>query len=112
MDEKRDVAITLNSVNLEDEWDESFLNRRLVIYTLQFTAKSYLYGPYNQADIIRKATVYESIGDAAVSRRMAELTYTPKAKTDLNQDGQIDANDDLIVTADDDFGFNSGFTIL
>ena len=112
MDEKRDVSITLNNINLEDEWDESFLNRRLVIYTLQFTAKSYLYGPYNKADIIRRATIYETVGDAAVSRRAAELTYTPKAKTDLNQDGQVDANDDLIVTADDDFGFNSGITLL
>ena len=112
MDEKRDVSITLNSVNLEDDWDDSFLNRRLVIYTLQFSAKTYLYGPYNKADIIRKATVYETIGDTAVGRRAAELNYTPKAKTDINQDGQVDANDDVLVTADDDFGFNSGFTVL
>lgn len=112
MDEKKDVAITLNSINLEDEWDDSFLNRRMVIYTLQFSAKSYLYGPYNKADIIRQATIYETLGTKAVGRRAAELTYTPKATTDLNQDGQVDANDDLIVTADDDFGFNSGFNIL
>ena len=72
-----------------------------------------LYGPYNKADIIRKATVYETVGQkGGVSRRAAELTYTPKAKVDKNLDGQIDANDDLIVTADDDFGFNSGYTIL
>tara|TARA_R100000030_G_C3242002_1_gene120855 strand:- start:165 stop:965 length:801 start_codon:yes stop_codon:yes gene_type:complete len=112
MDEKRDVSVTLNSVNLEDEWDESFLNRRLVVYTLQFSAKTYLYGPYRKADIIRKAKVIETIGDQEVSRRAAELTYTPKAKTDINQDGQVDANDDVLVTADDDFGFNSGFNIL
>ncbi len=113
MNEKRDVAITLNGINMEDEWDDSFLERRLVVYTLQFTAKTYLYGPYNKADIIRKATVYETVGQkGGVSRRAAELTYTPKAKVDKNLDGQIDANDDLIVTADDDFGFNSGYTIL
>jgi len=112
MDEKRDVSVTLNSVNLEDEWDESFLNRRLVVYTLQFSAKTYLYGPYRKADIIRKAKVIETVGDQEVNRRAAELTYTPKAKTDINQDGQVDANDDVLVTADDDFGFNSGFNIL
>ena len=33
-------------------------------------------------------------------------------KVDKNQDGQIDANDDILITPDDDFGFNSGFTIL
>jgi len=112
MDEKRDVSVTLNSVNLEDEWDESFLNRRLVVYTLQFSAKTYLYGPYRKADIIRKAKVIETVGDQEVNRRAAELTYTPKAKTDINQDGQVDANDDVLVTSDDDFGFNSGFNIL
>lgn len=112
MDEKRDVAITLNSINLEDEWDESFLNRRLVVYTLQLSAKTYLYGPYSKADIIRTAKVIETIGDKTVSRRAAQLTYSPKAKTDKNQDGQVDANDDILVTPDDDFGFNSGFDIL
>ena len=47
MSEKRDVAITLDGINMEDDWDESFLERRLVVYTLNFSAKSYLYGPYN-----------------------------------------------------------------
>tara|TARA_Y100001973_G_scaffold81242_1_gene119737 strand:- start:110 stop:910 length:801 start_codon:yes stop_codon:yes gene_type:complete len=112
MSEKKDVAITLNSINMEDEWDDSFLERRLVVYTLQFTAKTFLYGPYNKADIIRKATVYESVGDKAVSRRAVKMEYTPKAKVDKNQDGQIDANDDILITPDDDFGFNSGFEIL
>lgn len=112
MSEKRDVAITLDGINMEDEWDDSFLERRLVVYTLQFTAKTFLYGPYNKADIIRKATVYESVGDKTVGRRAVKMEYTPKAKTDKNQDGQIDANDDILVTPDDDFGFNSGFEIL
>ena len=112
MNEKRDVAITLDGINMEDEWDDSFLERRLVVYTLQFTAKTFLYGPYNKADIIRKATVYESVGDKAVGRRAVKMEYTPKAKTDKNQDGQVDANDDILVTPDDDFGFNSGFEIL
>ena len=112
MNEKRDVAITLDGINMEDEWDDSFLERRLVVYTLQFTAKTFLYGPYNKADIIRKATVYESIGDKAVGRRAVKMEYTPKAKVDKNQDGQVDANDDILITPDDDFGFNSGFEIL
>ena len=98
MSEKKDVAITLNSINMEDEWDDSFLERRLVVYTLQFTAKTFLYGPYNKADIIRKATVYESVGDKAVGRRAVKMEYTPKAKTDKNLDGQVDAC--LLYTSD------------
>ena len=41
-----------------------------------------------------------------------ERTYTPKAKTDLNQDGQVTAADDALVTAADDFGFNEGIEFL
>jgi hypothetical protein len=112
MDEVRDVAIILNSVNMEDDWEDDFTTRRSTIYTLQFTAKSYIYGPYSKADVIRKARVIETIGDLNVNKRHVELSYTPKALTDINQDGQVDAADDLLVTADDDFGFNEGIEFL
>ena len=112
MNEKRDVAIVLDGINYEDEWDDSFMNRRWIVYTLNFSVKTWLYGPYSNADIIRKAIIHETIGDAAVNRREVTRTYTPKAKTDINQDGNIDAADDLLVTADDDFGFNEGITYL
>ena len=112
MNEKRDIAIVLNNINYEDEWDESFLNRRWITYTLNFTLKTYMYGPYSTSDVINKAIIHETIGDAAVSRRTITRTYTPKAKTDINQDGNIDAADDILVTADDDFGFNEGITYL
>ena len=110
MDEKRDVAIVLNNVNYEDEWEDDFMQRRYIVYTLNFTAKTYFYGPYSQSDIIRKAVIYETIGDLAVNRRAIERTYSPKALEDKNADGQIDAADDALLTADDDFGFNEGIT--
>ena len=112
MNEKRDVAIVLNNITGEDEWDDSFTNRRYIAYTLNFTMKSYLYGPYSTADIIKKAIIHETIGDLAVSRRIATRTYTPKAVTDINQDGNIDAADDVLVNAGDDFGFNEGIEWL
>ena len=33
MNEKRDVAIVLNGITSEDEWDDSFLNRIYCIYS-------------------------------------------------------------------------------
>ena len=110
MDEKRDVAIVLNNVNYEDEWEDDFMQRRYIVYTLNFTAKTYFYGPYSTSDIIRKAIIHETIGDLAVNRRAIERTYSPKALEDKNADGQIDAADDALLTADDDFGFNEGIT--
>ena len=112
MDEVRDVAVVLNSVDFDDDWEDDFSTRRSITYTMQFTAKSYIYGPYTKADVIRKSRIIETIGDTNVNKRHVELSYTPKAKTDINQDGQVTAADDALVTADDDFGFNEGFEFL
>ena len=79
---------------------------------MQFTAKSYIYVPYTKASVIRKSKIIETIGDKQVNKRHVERTYTPKAKTDLNQDGQVTAADDALVTAADDFGFNEGIEFL
>ena len=112
MNEKKDIAIVLNNVSYEDQWDDSFYERRYIIYTLSFTMKSYLYGPYNKSDIIKKAIIHETMGDLNVNRRTVTRTYTPKATTDINSDGNIDAADDALLTADDDFGFNEGIEFL
>ena len=112
MNETRDVAIVLNSVDFDDEWEDDFTTRRSLTYTMQFTAKSYIYGPYTKADVIRKSRIIETIGDKNVGKRHVERNYTPKAKTDTNQDGQVTAADDAFVTASDDFGFNEGVEFL
>jgi len=112
MNEKKDIAIVLNNIGSEDEWDDSFLERRYINYTLNFTMKSYLYGPYSTSNIIKKAIIHETIGDAAVNRRTITRTYTPKAVVDINTDGVIDVNDDALVDAGDDFGFNEGIEFL
>ena len=112
MNETRDVAVVLNSVDFDDDWEDDFSTRRSITYSMQFTAKSYIYGPYTKADVIRKSRIIETIGDLNTNKRHVELTYTPKAKTDINQDGQITAADDALVTADDDFGFNEGMNFL
>ena len=112
MNEVKDVAVVLNSVDFEDDWEDDFTTRRSLTYSMQFTAKTWIYGPYTKADVIRKARVIETIGDKNVNKRNLELSYTPKAKTDINQDGSIDAADDALVTAADDFGFNEGIEFL
>ena len=111
MSEKRDVAITLNGVNYDDAWDDSFLERRYITWTLTFTAKSYIYGPFDQSSVIKKAIVYEGI-NSAVPQRTTKVTYTPKALEDKNSDGVINELDDALLTGGDDFGFNEGIELL
>ena len=112
MNEKRDVSIILNNINYADDWDDNFLDRRSIVWTMMFTAKSYIYGPFNKSDIIKKAIVYESTGDKNQSKRQTKMTYSPKALTDKNADGVIDTADDALVVSTDDFGFNEGIELL
>ena len=111
MNEKRDVAIVLNSVQYDDAWVDSFLDRRYIIWTLSFTCKSFIYGPFDQASVIKKAIVYEGI-NATVPQRTTKVTYTPKALEDKNSDGDINELDDALLTGGDDFGFNEGIELL
>lgn len=106
MEEKRDVSIILNNVDYSDEWNDDFNTRRIITWTLQFTAKSYIYGPFNQSGVIRKVIVDENYGDKNNFTRSSTLTYQVKALEDLNNDNVINQLDDQLVTADDDFGFS------
>lgn len=112
MNEKKDILIQLNNINYEDDWDGDFLNRRSIVWTLNFVAKSYIYGPYTQTGLIQKAIVYESFDTSTGPVRAAKLTYQPKAIEDENGDGVIDEFDTALLSADDDFGFSEGIELL
>ena len=90
---KRDVPIVLDEVLYEDTYDGDFNKRRAVIYTLNFTAKTYLYGPMAQSKIIRKTqTDMMSDTDTINKAREERIIVIPNPE---------DAN------ADDDFGFTT-----
>jgi len=77
--EKKDVPIILNSVSMDDTYDGDFSTRRALIYTLKFTAKTYLFGPVSNEDIskdiIKKVNIGFVSGDVTSSSRR-ELTYS------------------------------------
>tara|TARA_B000000532_G_C18830551_1_gene390168 strand:- start:530 stop:1144 length:615 start_codon:yes stop_codon:yes gene_type:complete len=43
--EKKDVAVQLDSISMEDDYEGNFDTRRALVYTLRFTAKTYVFGP-------------------------------------------------------------------
>tara|TARA_B100001079_G_scaffold36403_1_gene27818 strand:- start:904 stop:1578 length:675 start_codon:yes stop_codon:yes gene_type:complete len=43
--EKRDIPLILNGISYSDDYEGNFDTRRALIYTLDFTAKSYMFGP-------------------------------------------------------------------
>ena len=89
---KRDVPIILNSISYEDNYQGDFETRRALIYTLDFTAKFYLYGPVTSSSVIKTVQVdqYADVPDNA-PRREQRYKVTPKPAS---------------ADADDDFGFN------
>lgn len=112
MDEKKDLPIILNNISYEDDYEDDMMRRRSITYTLDFTLKTYFYGPVSNAEIIRKATVFESVGDLDQHKRSIRYTVEAEATSDLNNDGVIDNLDDALLMAGDDFGFNEGIEIL
>ena len=88
---KRDVPIVLNSVQYEDSYTESFTRRRAVIYTLGFTAKTYLFGPASTQKVI-KETQADLHTDLPQSTREERVIVVPNPTS---------------ADADDDFGFTT-----
>ena len=70
MDTKRDIPFVLENVNYDDSYTGTLTSLRRIIYTLQFTAKIYLYGPISQSAIIKKvsADLYDNTSDQNPSR--------------------------------------------
>jgi hypothetical protein len=75
--EKRDVPIILESITMDDDYEGDYSTRRALIYTLNFTAKTYLFGPTSSTskDIIKKATLNLVSGDPD-SQRIKDVSYS------------------------------------
>ena len=80
--EKRDVPIVLENVTMQDDYEGDFSSRRVLLYTLRFTAKTYLFGPVSSAskDIIKKSTInYRTGVDTTNTQREISYSATPRA---------------------------------
>ena len=95
MDEKRDYPVTLTSINYEDVYEGDYDTRRTLVYTLQFVAKTYLYGPVQDksGEIIKKAIVDYATDTANAPNAPREVRYSVQP-------------DPITADADDNFGFN------
>ena len=113
--EKRDIPIVLESVNFQDDYEGNFDTRRALIHTLQFTAKTYLFGPIADTSdgLIRKVQVdLYSNTDQKTAKREMRYTVTPTSKVDRNNDGVINEADHKLLEPGDDFGFNEQWDFL
>ena len=91
--EKRDIPIVLENITMQDDYEGDFESRRVLMYTLRFTAKTYLFGPVTDAskDIITKSTVNYLTG-TDTSNAQRNLTYSVVPRAIQNYDGTVLTN--------------------
>ena len=56
-DHKQDVAIILNDLSIDDQYEGEFTERRVLIYQLDFTMKMKFYGPTSNQGVIREINI-------------------------------------------------------
>ena len=87
--EKRDIPVTLNNITMQDDYEGDYSTRRSLIYTLNFTAKTALFGPISEgtSSIIKKVQVdYYTDTDRVNASRQLRYTVEPRAIKDYDND--------------------------
>ena len=112
--EKRDIPVILENITMDDQYEGDFSTRRVLLYTLRFSAKTYLFGPVSSAatDIIKKVSIgYIAADSSGADSRTGgrDLTYTVTPRATKNYDGVVATNlSNDISLADTTFDVNSG----
>ena len=112
--EKRDIPVVLESITMTDDYEGDFSTRRVLLYTLRFSAKTYLFGPVSSTttDIIKKVRVgYIAADSSGTDSRTGgrDVTYAVTPRATKNYDGVVATNlTNDISLADVTFEVNSG----
>ena len=78
--EERDIAIVLNGVGYQDDYEGDYTQRRTLIWNLKFTVKTYLFGPVDTQRDIRKIVLdYRT----DVVKRNAQVRYSAEVESTL-----------------------------
>ncbi len=90
---KKDVPIVLNNISFQDNYEGAVSNRRTITYSLDFTAKTYLFGPITNSKVIKetKSDLYSDI-DTTTKAREERIIVVPNP---------------VSSDADDEYGFTT-----
>ena len=101
INEKRDIPIVLENITMQDDYEGDFESRRVLLYTLRFTAKTYLFGPVADAskDIITRSTVNYLTGtDTSNAQRNLTYSVIPRALKDYDDSIVTNLAEDITAT--------------
>ena len=106
--ETKDVPIVLQNVGIDDQYEGDMSTRRALIHTLNFVAKTYLYGPVSTSKVIKEVNV--DIGTAInQASRYVRYSATPAAQQDYTADGSSISTGSVNVNANTITLNNHGF---
>jgi len=90
INEKRDIPVILENITMQDDYEGDLSTRRVLIYTLRFTAKTYIFGPISSAtkDIIKKTSIGFIAGDPTASPTR-EIVYSSEPRAIKNYTGEV-----------------------
>jgi hypothetical protein len=102
INEKRDIPIILENVTMQDDYEGNFDKRRVLIYTLRFTAKLYLFGPISTVtkDIVKKVSINYITGDTTNTPKR-EVVYSAEPRAIKNYTGTVITNITNDITTED-----------
>lgn len=87
--EKRDIPIVIENIQMSDNYEDDFNERRNLIYTINFTAKTYIFGAIANSTegLIKQVQVdYFTNTNTTNASRQVRYTATPRAIKDYNND--------------------------
>ena len=60
-DQLTDIPIVIGPIQIDDNYDSAFTERRSLVYTINFVMKAYLYGPVTQSKLVKIVDINYSI---------------------------------------------------
>ena len=93
--EKRDIPFILNNITFTDDYEGDFSQRRFIVYTLSFVAKTYMFGPIinDNIKLIEKISIryYGSLNKTSVvsSKITTGISTTSSVSYKLNENIKI-----------------------
>jgi hypothetical protein len=97
--EKRDIPMILERISMDDQYEGDFTTRRILIYTLEFTAKTYLFGPLGNGNdsLIKQVQVdYYTNTNRVNASRQLRYVAEPRALKDYNGDEITVIGEDIL----------------
>jgi hypothetical protein len=87
---KQDVSVVLNGVSIDDQYEGDFVERRVLIYQLDFSMKMKFYGPTANQAIIREINI--DFHDKDVTTKMFEEMDFTVGATDTESSFTVTTN--------------------